>query len=270
MSRIAKQIKDRGEDRISQASLSSLNAALIPLIGVQFHVLQLPAAVLAGFEPSQVGTLIGVLMDACIPQLDQILDPETFVSVGLKKHAGILKDREGYPDFLHESGCRLELKLLYVDPTGVKMKKPSTPREPSARLTQKVTFKNVVASTDALLVVAYQLQAMPSALHLFVPTIIDLGVFSMVECIEARDLRLTSKGGKWFGNYETPAVLSKSGRRRMALRQPLNADGYGRKESEGYDYNEDTNFGKLARVPYKPLSDFLRKHGWKASLVDEV
>lgn len=52
-------------------------------------------------------------------------------------------EREGYPDYKHSSGKRLELKLLYVDNPSLKMKKPPTPREPSARLTQKVTVKNV-------------------------------------------------------------------------------------------------------------------------------
>jgi hypothetical protein len=261
---VKSKIKVTGSLRITNEQLGTLKAALRPLIVVQFHVLQLPAAVLAGFEPSQVGTLVGVLMDACIPQLDQILDPGTFQSVGLKKHAGILKDREGYPDFLHESGFRLELKLLYVEPTALVMKKPSTPREPSARLTQKVTVKNVVPATDALLIIAYQLQPTPGNPAVFAPTITDIGVFSMIECIEARDNRLTAKGGKWFGNFETPAVLSKIGRRKYASGKPLKVSGYGRKESEGFDYNEDTNFGKLARVPYQPLNNFLRNHGWRA------
>ena len=253
------------DQRISANQLQSTHNALSSLIGVQFHVLQLPKAVLAGFEPSQVGTLVGVLMDACIPQLDQILDASTFHHVGLKKHAGILKDREGYPDFIHESGVRLELKLLYVDPTAVQMKKPATPREPSARLTQKVTVKNVQPVSDALLVVAYQLQPMRDKPELFAPTIIDIGVFSMIDCIEARDKRLTSKGGKWFGNYETPAVLSKIGREKRESGKRLSTSGYGRKESEGYDYNEDTNFGKLARVPFAPLIQYLKKHGWRTS-----
>jgi hypothetical protein len=33
---------------------------------------------------------------------------------------------------------------------------------------------------------------------------------------------------------------------------------YGRKESEGKDYNEDTNFGKLARIPHLGMQQFLR------------
>jgi hypothetical protein len=144
------------------------------------------------------------------------------------------------------------------------MKRPATPREPSARLTQKVTVKNVEPDKDALLVIAYQLQQTPENEMIYAPTIIDLGVFSMIECIEARDRRLTRAGGKWFGDYETPAVLSKRGKAKLRNGRRPNAKVYGRKESEGYDFNEDTNFGKLARIPYKPLSDFLRKHGWKA------
>ena len=73
-------------------------------------------------------------MDALIPHLK--ID-----GLGLEKHEGILGEREGYPDYKHESGKRLELKLLYVDNPKLKMKKPPTPREPSARLTQKVTIR---------------------------------------------------------------------------------------------------------------------------------
>jgi hypothetical protein len=42
---------------------------------------------------------------------------------------------------------------------------------------------------------------------------------------------------------------------------PLDESNYGRKESEGKDYNEDTNFGKLKRIPYKPLQVFLKSVG---------
>jgi hypothetical protein len=88
-----------------------------------------------GFEPSQVGTLVGTLMDACIPLLSKIPTTTGVPDVGLSKHVGILGEREGYPDYLHA-----------------------------------------------------------------------------------------------------------------------------RKESEGRHFNEDTNFGKLKRIPYKPLQDFLKKH----------
>ena len=63
--------------------------------------------------------------------------------VALPNTKGPLGEREGYPDYRHETGRRLELKLLYRDPENVAMKTPPTPREASARLTQKVTLKNV-------------------------------------------------------------------------------------------------------------------------------
>jgi hypothetical protein len=248
---------------INKAELDQLRQALLPLVNVQVGVLRLPKEALIGFEPSQIGTVVGVIMDACIPQLDLVIegDTELLQKLGLKKHAGILKDREGYPDYLHASGKRAELKLLYVDPVDVKMKKPSTPREPSARLTQKVTVKNVEADKDALLVIAYQLQPDKKNQALYVPTIIDLGVFSMIECIRARDKRLTGGGGRWFGNYETPCVLSKVGLEVRRANSTLDDSSYGQKESEGKHYNEDTNFGKLKRIPYAPLQEFLKKHG---------
>jgi hypothetical protein len=47
---------------------------------------------------------------------------------------------------------------------------------------------------------------------------------------------------------------------KLAKKQPLDTTTYGRKESEGKDFNEDTNFGKLKRIPYQPLQEFLAKH----------
>jgi len=202
-------------------------------------------------------------MDACIPELPNLLKEQDIDlgMYGLSKHEGILGEREGYPDFRHDSGMRLELKLLYRDPEGVEMKKPPTRREPSARLTQKVTRKNVDAKTDVLMVLAYELQPLPEDRELYSPTIIDIGLFSMIDCIRARDDRLTRSGGKWFGDYETPCILSRIGKEKMKLGQPVDDSLYGRKESEGKDFNEDTNFGKLKRIPYKPLQLFLKKHG---------
>ena len=34
-----------------------------------------------------------------------------------------------------------------------------------------------------------------------------------------------------------------------------------RKHLSGQDFEKDTNFGKLKRIPYPPLQDFMRKHG---------
>lgn len=247
---------------IRDTELDDLAGALSPLRGLPIEVLRLPRSILAGFEPSQIGTIVGTLMDACIPQLSTLLpDKEELANVGLSKAEGILGDREGYPDYVHASGKRLELKLAYIDPIGVEMKRPPTRREPSARLTQKVTLKNVDPALDALLVIAYQLRAHGEEPDIYVPTIIDLGVFSMIECIRARDFRLEEGGGRWFGDYETPAVLSRQAKRKVAAGEAVDASGYGRKESEGYDFNEDTNFGKLMRIPHEPLHLFLRRVG---------
>jgi len=245
--------------------LQEFRAAMAPLIGVQLPILQIPRHALLAFEPSQIGTITGTLMDACIPQLDKVLpkaELEEMEAHGLSKHEGILGEREGYPDFFHEkSGIRAELKLLYVNPPSeIKMKSPPTPREPSARLTQKVTLKNVEPDRDVLLVLAYQLRLRSDEPELVSPTIIDVGVFPMINCILARDRRLIRGGGKWFGNFETPAILSKRGKAKLAKGQSLDDTTYGRKESEGKDYNEDTNFGKLKRIPDPALKAFLKKH----------
>ena len=250
-------------EKITDIEITNLAERLEPLKGVQLKLLQLPRQVLGAFEPSQIGTIVGTLMDACIPELEQLLERDNFSSneVGLHKHEGILGDREGYPDYRHDDGKRLELKLLYKDPEGVQMKKPPTPREPSARLTQKVTLKNVEPKTDVLMVLAYQLQPIPLQPDFFSPTIVDVGLFSMIDCIRARDDRLARSRGRWFGDYETPCILSKRGKEKLKLKQPLDTSQYGRKESEGKDFNEDTNFGKLKRIPYKPLQLYLREHG---------
>src|SRR5438552_1034013 len=96
---------------ISAEELEDLRKQLAPLIRVQFTLLKIPRIVLKGFEPSQIGSMIGALMDACIPQLGEILpDNEDLQDFGLTRHAGILGEREGYPDYAHSSGKRLELK----------------------------------------------------------------------------------------------------------------------------------------------------------------
>src|ERR1035437_8824901 len=115
--------------RITEDEIAALRAAVHPLIGTQFQSLSLPKVAMKAFEPSQIGTIVGSLMDALIPHLTDI--PQ----VGLHKHEGILGDREGYPDYRHDSGFRAELKLLYIDNPDLEMKRPPTKREPSARLT---------------------------------------------------------------------------------------------------------------------------------------
>ena len=241
-------------DRITPEQLADLREALLPLEGVQFTSLLLPLVALTDIEPSQIGTIVGTLMDALIPHLDGI------AKVGLEKHEGLLGEREGYPDYRHAPlGLRVELKLIFVDNPRIQMKKPPTQREPSARLTQKVTVKNVVPQTDAMLLIAYQLQEASNRQDAVTPTIIDLGVFSMIELIDARDKRLADTGGRWFGNYETPGIISHVGRRKQEQGIPLDTSSYGRKKSEGKDFNEDTNFGKLNRIPHPALQAFLHK-----------
>ncbi len=113
--------------------------------------------------------------------------------------------------------------------------------------------------TDALLLVAYQLQPHANNDLAVTPTVVDLEVFSVIELVEARDKRLAKAGGRWFGNYETPCILSKRGAAKMRSARPLKINSYGRKESEGKDFNEDTNFGKLKRIPHPSLEAFLAK-----------
>lgn len=243
---------------VSAEEISYIKTALKPLVGAQFNILSIPKEILLAFEPSQIGTIIGTLMDACIPQLSKITESHTFDSVGLRKNNGILGEREGYPDYLHISGKRLELKLLFVDNPNIKMKKPPTPREPSARLTQKVTFKNVQADKDLLLVIAYALLENKTKPDFFSPTIIDFEIFPVYDCILARDRRMYDSKGGWFGLFETPTILSNSGRRKADENLPIDYSSYGRKENEGKDLNEDTNFGKLKRIPYAPLHDYIK------------
>lgn len=239
------------EKPAQKALLNALN----PLKDTPVSYLRLPANMAAHIEPSQVGTIVGTLTDLMLPRL--ALEK----GIGLSKAAGLLGDREGYPDFEHDAGYRVELKGVFRDNPKVKLKKPPTPREPSARLTQKVTVKNVIPETDALLVLVYQLAPLDEDETLLSPTITGVGIFPVIECVRARDQRMITAGGKWFGNYETPTILSRIGKAKQKSAQILNDEQYGRKESEGWDYNEDTNFGKLKRIPYQPLQEFLRASG---------
>ena len=100
------------DEHITDAELAELAEALGGLKGVQLRLLRMPRPVLRAFEPSQIGTIIGTLMDACIPEIPNLLEHENpeLGNVGLSKHEGILGEREGYPDYRHVSGMRLELK----------------------------------------------------------------------------------------------------------------------------------------------------------------
>ena len=238
-----------------ERAMLELSNALSPLIGVEISYLKLPPEAARQFEPSQIGTIVGTLTDAVLASI------ASSKPVGLRKGPGILGSREGYPDFLHESGYRIELKGLFCDNPSVALKKPPTRREPSARLTQKVTLNNVAPDADALLILSYHLHPASEGGSLLTPVIRDLGIFPVIECVRARDFRLAEGGGRWFGNYQTPAILSKQGKAKLARGEPLDITSYGRKESEQKDFNEDTNFGKLKRIPYKPLQEFLARNG---------
>ena len=241
-------------DATCRDSWITVEKNLSPLIGQFIDYLSLPKKSIVDFEPSQFGTIVGTLVDAMLPEICHQM------GIGLHKSSGIIGEREGYPDFEHVLGYRLELKGLFKDNPSLNLKRPPTPREPSARLTQKVTLKNVIPSKDLMLLICYQMEERTDDNNLISPRIKDLKVFPVIELVKARDFRMESQGGKWFGNYETPTILSKSGRQKKKGGLPLDETAYGRKESEGKDYNEDTNFGKLKRIPYQRLHEFLKKH----------
>ena len=52
----------------------------------------------------------------------------------------------------------------------------------------------------------------------------------------------------------------------MAADQAIDYSSYGRKENEGKDLNEDTNFGKLKRIPYAPLQQYIKPDNFLLSL----
>ncbi|MBM3334051.1 hypothetical protein FJY63_05260 [Candidatus Sumerlaeota bacterium] len=103
------------------------------------------------------------------------------------------------------------------------------------------------SANDALLVAAVQLQADENGQCS--PYITDIGLFSMVECVRARDRSLQERGGRWIGGV--PKVVKKASMGKFKAGKPL----------QDWDFEKDTNFGKLKRVPYTPLQEFMRKHG---------
>lgn len=204
-----------------------------------------------GFEPSQIAVIVNTLLDAALPQLKllQVQDPENkkrLEEVGLSKFRGLIGERESYPDYLHKSGFRVELKGLFVDNPALKLKRPPTPREPSARLKENVTTNDVAADKDVLMVAAVQLQKTD---HICYPVITEIELFSMIECIQARDNRLLRDGGRW--NNSQPQVIKTTSQAKSRKGLPLSDE----------DYAKDTNFGKLNRIPYPPLVAMLLKYG---------
>lgn len=232
-------------------NLDQLKKELSLLIGIKLNWLSLPTVALAGFEPSQIAVIVNTLLDGILPQIQLLAsDPENakkLKEIGLSKPKRAIGERESYPDYIHKSGYRIELKGLFVDNPKLSLKRPPSLREPSARLKDNVTAEVIDPEKDLLLVVAVQLKE--EAKGICNPTIIDLDLFPMKDCLLARNKRLTDCGGKWIGGV--PKVLSNKGAEKMKRGERL-ADA---------DYEHDTNFGKLKRIPYPPLQDFMRKHG---------
>jgi hypothetical protein len=236
---------------ITPLELEALRKAFQPLIGLKINWLSIPNQALPGFEPSQIALIVNTLLDAILPQIEHLATDEENAkrlrSIGLSKAPGIIGQREGYPDYVHVSGGRVELKGLFVDNPSLPMKRPPTAREPSARLKENVTMDVINPENDALLLAAAQIREDES--HHCSPYIIDIGVFSMVECVRARDESLSKRGGRWFDGI--PKVVKKSSERKYAAGRRLTAA----------DFEKDTNFGKLKRIPYPPSQDFMRRYG---------
>ncbi len=238
---------------ISQEEIDALRKEFDCLIGVRIDWLALPPESIEGFEPSQIAVIVNTLLDAAMPQIKLLAaEPENITklqAVGLSKAPRTIGERESYPDYIHTSGKRLELKGLFVNNAELNFKRPPTQREPSARLKENVTITQVIPDKDLLLIAAVQLKLIDGKCY---PVIIDIGLFPMIDCINARDKRLAEAGGRWFKNL--PKVVSNLGRKKLSNGSTFETLGE-------TDFEKDTNFGKLKRIPYKPLQDFMRKHG---------
>jgi len=235
---------------ITEEELDPLRQAFAPLVGLRITWLAIPGGALVGFEPSQIAVIVNTLLDGILPQIEFLASDEEnaakLASIGLSKAPGLIGQRETYPDYVHVSGRRVELKGLFVDNPDLALKRPPTNREPSARIKENVTIDIIDPANDALLVAAIQLR--PDEAGLCSPYVIDIGVFSMVECVRARDASLAERGGRWIGRL--PKVVKKSSMEKFKAGSRLH----------DADFEKDTNFGKLKRVPYPPLQDFMRKH----------
>lgn len=236
---------------ISEKEITELRKAFEPLVGLKITWLSIPGGALAGFEPSQLAVIVNTLLDGILPQIEYLAaDAENankLKGVGLSKSPSSIGQRESYPDYVHVSGKRVELKGLFVDNTALTLKRPPTDREPSARLKENVTMDVIDPKNDALLIAAVQLREDEKGRCS--PYIIDIGVFSMVACVRARDGRLSDAGGKWIGGL--PKVVKKASMSKFKKGNRLSVS----------DFEKDTNFGKLKRIPYPPLQEFMRKHG---------
>jgi len=113
---------------ISQAELDQLSFELNSLIGLKIDWLSIPERALGGFEPSQIAVIINTLLDAALPQIELLaLDSrlaEKVKDIGIKKSPGLIGQRESYPDYIHRSGKRIELKGLFLDNPTLHLKRP--------------------------------------------------------------------------------------------------------------------------------------------------
>ena len=236
---------------ITPLELESLRRVFQPLVGLRITWLSIPNQALPGFEPSQIAVIVNTLLDAILPQIEHLATDEENAKrlrgIGLSKSPGTSGQRESYPDYVHVSGKRVELKGLFVDNPALPMKRPPTAREPSARLKENVTMNVIHPANDALLLAAAQLKEDESGACS--PYIIDIGVFSMVGCVRARDERLAETGGRWINGI--PKVVKKTSMAKATAGNRLTSA----------DFEKDTNYGKLKRIPYPPLQAFMRKHG---------
>src|SRR5262245_46970768 len=112
-------IYEQNSDAISIEQLAKIREDLAPLVGLRITWLALPDLALSGFEPSQVAVIVNTLLDAALPQIKLLAsspeNSERLSSIGLEKAPRSVGEREAYPDYIHKSGYRFELKGLFVD-----------------------------------------------------------------------------------------------------------------------------------------------------------
>lgn len=99
---------------ITPLELETLRQIFQPLIGLKITWLSIPNRALPGFEPSQIAVIVNTLLDAILPQIEHLAKDEKNAirlrGIGLSKSPGTIGHRESYPDYVHASGKRVELK----------------------------------------------------------------------------------------------------------------------------------------------------------------
>jgi hypothetical protein len=217
---------------MSRLSLGSLRGQLITAASLPYLD--------AWYEPSQLGSLVGVLMDVMLPLIPRL---------GLVRYRRSKNERESYPDFVGSDGLRYELKLVPVGANSA-ARRGRTDREPAARIGRNIKRK-IVLPNDRLLAIAYSWHIQPKLTVVFAgkrlpamcPRIDDVLILPMLPLVEARDHDLIERGGRWGAEY--PEVPTRKNPAR---------------------FKTDTNFGKLTRLPILDVSKWLERVGaWPAS-----